>query len=406
VLEPQGVISVSACTSSAGGAASARPMSSPPAARGRAPLLVVLTLALVLLGAVVAPAPAQAHETWVHGTVVGCQCHFIALDDIACTSSCHPGLASVPGQKCWSCHAPGTDTSAFSSSDEACAQECHLFERTDDSWGYVTPSQHETVPHLGAEPEYGGCLACHALGAPTGTSFESAHHSGLTLEQPTCARCHDGVLSSKQGDHGPYECLACHTEMDRPDVPANCVPCHLDTPLPSTGQSCLECHAEHVHTGDVGTCRACHPEYRRHADAAVDCTRCHRGMALYHHGYEVSAARVCRECHPRGHDGTRIAGSKCLVCHTGRTPVADPSGQHSRDVNKLYRCRACHLKTVHAKATHPRYTCRTCHRTSMHALQKRPTNATCLRCHPTAVYHTGWFKCVLCHRRAVHDRTP
>jgi len=352
------------------------------------------------------PAAAQAREAWVHGTVVGCQCHFIAMDDIACTTSCHTGLKSVPGQKCWSCHAPGSDTSTLASSDEACAQECHLYERTDYSYGYLTPYQHVAVPHFGAEPEYGGCLKCHATGSPTGTSFESAHHSGLTLEAPACARCHDGVLASKQGDHGPHECLECHTAMDRPAVPANCVPCHLDTALPATGESCIACHEEHIHTGDVGTCRACHRPYRRHADTAVDCTRCHRSMALYHHGYEVRAAKVCRDCHPRGHDGTRIAGYRCKTCHTGKTPLADPSAQHSRDVTKLYRCRACHLKTVHARATHPRYTCRTCHRGGMHALQKLPTNATCVRCHASAAFHTGPFKCVVCHRRAVHDRTP
>lgn len=364
----------------------------------------VFTCALLALACL--PGAAQAREAWVHGTVVGCQCHFVAQDDIACTSSCHMGFASVPGQKCWICHAPGSDTSTLSSSSEACAQECHLYARTVDSYVYETPYRHEAVPHLGAESEYGTCLDCHALGGPTGISFESAHHSGQSLEVPACVRCHDGVLAIREGNHGPHECLECHAAMDRPAVPASCQPCHVDTPPPVGGESCVECHAEHIHTGDVGTCRACHPEYRRHAEAAVDCQRCHRNMAVYHHGYEVSAARVCRECHARGHDGTRISGSKCAVCHTGKTPVADPSGEHSRTVTKLYNCRTCHLKVVHAKATRPSYTCRTCHKSSMHALQRLPTNATCLRCHPTAVYHTGWFRCVLCHKRAVHDRTP
>ena len=409
-LEPQGVITLSACTTSASGVASASPMSPPappcvrPGTRRLLPLAFALVLAFIALTLI--PAAAEAREAWIHGTVVGCQCHFIAMDDIACTTSCHTGLKSVPGQKCWNCHAPGSDTSTLASSDEACAQECHLYERTDYSYAYLTPYQHAAVPHFGTEPEYGGCLECHATGAPTGKSFESAHHSGLTLEAPACARCHDGVLSSKQGNHGPHECLECHTAMDRPEVPANCTPCHLDTPPPVSGESCVECHAEHIHTGDVGTCRACHGAYRRHAEAAVDCARCHRSMALYHHGYEVSAARACRECHPRGHDGTRVAGYRCKSCHTGKTPLADPSAQHSRDVTKLYRCRTCHTQVVHARATRPSYTCRTCHKSGMHALQKLPTNATCVRCHASAAFHTGPFKCVVCHRRAVHDRTP
>jgi hypothetical protein len=359
------------------------------------PVLAVLALL---------PASAQAHDSWVHGTVVGCQCHFTGLVDAACTTSCHVGFASVPGQKCWSCHAPGSDTSLLSS-NEACRQECHLFAKTTYSWGYWASYQHTAEPHFGADPVYGECLDCHALGGPTGESIESSHHSGLTLEAPTCGRCHDGVVASKQGNHGPHECLECHTVMDRPEMPANCVACH--TERTANGQECQECHLEHIHTGDVGTCRACHGTYYRHALAAVDCEKCHREMALFHHGWEVIGAKTCRLCHARGHDGTRVPGSKCKVCHTGPTPLANPTAQHSRRVSNRLRCRTCHsTKVVHARAYRPKYTCRTCHKSRMHSLQKIPTNAICLNCHPRAVYHTGPFKCVLCHRRAVHDRTP
>jgi hypothetical protein len=367
-------------------------------------IALALACAVTLAVLALAPSSAQARETWVHGTVVGCQCHFTGMVDAACTTSCHLGLASVPGQKCWSCHAPGSDTVLLSSDSEACAQECHLYERTLYSYGYLTPYQHGAEPHFGAEPVYGGCLDCHAAGGPNGTSIESAHHSGLTLEAPSCIRCHDGVVASKQGDHGPHGCLECHVDMDRPEMPANCTACHLETT--ATGQECQECHLEHIHA-PVGTCRSCHGAYFRHAAAAVDCRKCHRGSPLLHHGFEVVGATTCRTCHARGHAGTRVPGSKCSACHTGKTPLANPSAQHSRKVTRLINCRTCHTKkVVHAKATRPAYTCRTCHKSRYHSLQKKPTNATCLACHPRAAYHTGPFKCVLCHRRAVHDRTP
>ncbi len=358
--------------------------------------MAVLTVFAVL------PAAAQAHDTWIHGTIEGCLCHYTGMVDAACTTSCHTTLTSVPGRNCWSCHAPGSDTSLLSS-ETACRQECHLYAESTYSWGYWTTYQHTATPHFGAS--YGECLDCHALGGPTGESIESSHHSGLTFEPPSCARCHDGVIASKQGNHGPLECLECHEGMDRPEMPANCVACHTETT--ATGQECQECHLEHIHTGDVGSCRRCHGTYYRHALAAVDCAKCHLEMPLLHHGWEVIGAKTCRVCHARGHDGYRIPGSKCKVCHTGTTPLSNPTAQHSRRVAERIRCRTCHsTKEVHARATHPKYTCRTCHKSRMHSLQKIPTNLRCLDCHPSAAYHTGPFKCVLCHRRAVHDRTP
>ena len=124
----------------------------------------VVLLAVVVLALTFAAAPASAYSQWQHDGATGCVCHTIASGtptDATC-ATCHSGFQSYPGKTCWSCHAPGQDTSTLSSPSSACSQECHLWNATQKQ--YITPTTHGTNPHLGSTT---ACLDCH----PTSVSW-------------------------------------------------------------------------------------------------------------------------------------------------------------------------------------------------------------------------------------------
>ena len=120
--------------------------------------LMTVVVALVLgAGAAVAlavvAAPAHAFPSWAHGGIPAgsCSCHNNGTPTDATCTACHTGYQSVPGYNCWSCHAPGQDTSGMSSTSADCSQTCHLY--SDYTRDYTTAFTHGTNPHLGSSPE-------------------------------------------------------------------------------------------------------------------------------------------------------------------------------------------------------------------------------------------------------------
>ncbi len=385
--------------------------------------LVLVAIAVGIAAAVlpaVAAAPAHAYGSWIHDSVpVGpgadaCSfCHGDgSADNADCTSLCHSGFMVTPGatvderftRSCWSCHEPGAATGPLSATSAACTQECHLY--TPVFKRYEVAFAHGAEPHLGASPPYGECLDCHATSVTIRDPGDSPHHDGVDSQAPGCTDCHDGVLAGAQQTHGTLACEACHEGMDRPTAPQACSRCH---PSATFGAAdCLTCHAAQVHdtTPNVGSCTRCHDEgYRQHA-GDVACTRCHTNTAKAHHATARPVAKGCRSCHAMRHAGKKVAAARCAGCHRGSTPAFKPRAQHSTTVTKRFVCSGCHAQKLHAKASGAKLTCRTCHKGRYHAGQARVATSVCVKCHSSALRHSGGLRCALCHRSSVHDPTP
>ena len=108
---------------------------------------VALLAAIVLALAFTAP-PASAYSQWAHDGATGCSCHDQGTPTDATCTACHTGFKSYPGMNCWSCHAPGQDTSTLSSPSSACSQECHLWDSTQKSVQHRDHARHEPAPRV------------------------------------------------------------------------------------------------------------------------------------------------------------------------------------------------------------------------------------------------------------------
>ncbi len=172
--------------------------------RGSPPLVfgVLMLLVAGVLG-VLAPSPAAAQETYLHGIATSCgMCHQGPTpdqggelpDDTACTSSCHLGFVARGENTCTSCHTPGQDLSAVQTPDGCATSNCHL-----------------TEPHYGSNTE--GCTtSCHTTASPAAPNG-SAHHTNDERTAPTretCDSCH--IV------HEPFVadlvCFDCHVGYD------------------------------------------------------------------------------------------------------------------------------------------------------------------------------------------------
>ena len=383
---------------------------------GCAAALVWAAAVAVLL--TLATAPAAAYSNWAHDGIPpgpamqNCDlCHANGISNTSCTGLCHRGFKVTPGatvdgrfaQTCWSCHAPGEDTSKFSSPSAACSQDCHLYN--DYSNAYSIPSSHGPEPHLGASPPYGVCLDCHSTSEGYASPGSSPHHDGVASHSPSCTECHDGTYASAQASHDGVGCESCHEGMDLPAVPTACNACHAASTFGSA--DCRSCHAAQVHNTapDVGSCTSCHSGYQKHA-GALQCTSCHTNTAAFHHATAAPAVKSCRSCHAMKHAGAKVSGSHCADCHKGSAPAAKPRAQHSSTVTRKFVCTGCHSKKLHAKSRGASTTCRSCHKSKYHAGQAAVASSACTRCHSSARSHAGGYPCVRCHKSVVHDPTP
>jgi hypothetical protein len=140
--------------------------------RGSRPLPALDLLVAVLAAAFLAawlPSVALAHDSSRHGGIDDCEtCHVNAHTwwtptNEHCTG-CHADY-KVPrrGLLCWTCHAPGQDTSAVRS-DASCTAACHL------------PGG-STVTHVVHPGGSVACSSCHAVTASPSDPGDSPHHS-------------------------------------------------------------------------------------------------------------------------------------------------------------------------------------------------------------------------------------
>jgi hypothetical protein len=291
--------------------------------------VAVALLSAVILALVITASPASAFTNWQHDGAIGCEsCHSPTMPTDASCTGCHPGFQSYPDMTCWSCHAPGQDTSTLSTPSSACSQECHLWSSVQKQ--YVVPSTHGANPHLGASPE---CLDCHQTSVSVFDPGSSPHHSGQATGFSDCGVCH----SSPQRHAGKVACTSCHT-------------------------SAQAFHLFEANSPGYKNCGACHT--KRHAGKRVTsrCTSCHKG----------TSGRAAR------HSSTVTKKFVCSGCHSKKL--------HARAVSGAVKsCRTCHKGQFHAaQRTPPKSTCTRCHRPAL----RHDNGFQCTLCHRRAVHNT------------------
>jgi hypothetical protein len=290
--------------------------------------VAVTLLAAVALALAFTATPASAFSNWQHDGAMGCEsCHSQGTPTDATCTGCHTGFQAVPGDTCWTCHAPGQDTSTLSSPSSACTQECHLWNSTQKQ--YNIPYQHGDNPHLGSTPE---CLDCHSTSPSVDDPGLSPHHSGQETGFTQCSACH----TSQQEHRGKVACATCHTSAQQ---------FHLYQATSPGFKNCASCHTMR-HAGKKvaqSKCAQCHKGSNgrpaQHSSSITKkfvCSGCH--TQKLHASRVSSAVKSCRTCHGgKYHAKQRTPGkSKCTQCHT--VALRHDNG---------YQCTLCHRKAVH-----------------------------------------------------------
>jgi hypothetical protein len=294
--------------------------------------IVGVVLAAAVLALALGARPASAFSQWQHDGATTCTaCHTGGTPaNASCTDWCHADFKAYPDMNCWSCHAPGADTSTLSTPGSACSQECHLWNSVQKQ--YIVPSTHGDTPHLGGP--LGSCLGCHSTSPTWYDPGDSPHHSGEVTGFSECGACH----SKEQKHVNKVACTKCHT----------------------TAQAF---HTFTANSPGYKKCGACHT--MRHAGkrvAANKCGACHKGSSgrAVQHSSKVTKNRVCSGCHKQK--------------------------LHARSVSKkVTSCRTCHTKKFHAKQpAPPKSTCTKCHRIAL----RHDNGFRCTLCHRRAVHAT------------------
>ena len=297
--------------------------------------VVVVLLAAVVAALAFAAPPASAFGSWAHDGATGCSCHDQGTPTDATCVACHTGYKSYPGLNCWSCHAPGQDTSSLSSPSSACSQQCHLWNSAQKQ--YVTPTTHGTNPHVGSTAD---CLACHSTSPSITNPGTSPHHSGQAT--------------------GFTQCGTCHGSLQQHDGKVACVTCHQDA------------QAFHLYQADspgFTQCGSCHT--MRHAGKKIaqnKCASCHKGSngRPAQHSTSVTKKYVCSGCHKMALHASRVskAVTSCRTCHSGKYHAAQRLP--TRTV-----CTRCHASAArHADG----YQCTLCHRRAVHNARPSAVN--------------------------------
>ena len=291
--------------------------------------MAVTLLAAAALALSLSAAPAGAFSQWQHDGAMGCDsCHSGGTPTDAACTSCHPGFISYPDDTCWTCHAPGQDTSTLSTPGTACSQECHLWNAVQKA--YIIPSTHGANPHLGSSSD---CTSCHATSVSIFDPGSSPHHSGQAPGFNDCGACH----SSLQKHAGKVQCTKCHTTA---------AAFHLYTANSPGFKNCRRCHA------------------MRHAGKAVansKCATCHKGSSgrTAQHSSSVTRKFVCTGCHTKRLHARAVSTRvrSCRTCHKGRYHAAQRTpgkavctGCHSiaKRHDNGFACTLCHRRAVHA----------------------------------------------------------
>jgi hypothetical protein len=294
---------------------------------------VVLAAAMALA---FAASPASAFSEWRHDGATTCSaCHTSAGTSDATCTGCHAGFRSYPGMTCWSCHAPGEDTSDLSAPSSACSQGCHLWDSARKQ--YNIPSTHGANPHLGSSSQ---CLGCHPTSPSWFDAGDSPHHSGEAPGISDCGACH----GQPQKHAGKVACTTCHS-------------------------SAAAFHTFAASSPGYKKCGSCHT--MRHAGKKVAtsrCATCHKGSSgrSVQHSSSITRSRVCGGCHGQKLHARAVSNAvkDCTTCHRGRFHASQPRLGNAT-------CERCHQV---AKRHDGGFRCTLCHRRAVHATRPSPVN--------------------------------
>jgi hypothetical protein len=290
--------------------------------------VAVVLLATVVLALAFSASPASAFSSWQHDGAMGCEsCHSQGTPTNATCTGCHSGFQAFPDDTCWTCHAPGQDTSTLSTPSSACSQECHLWNAAQKA--YTIPFTHGDNPHLGSTPE---CLDCHSTSPSISDPGASPHHSGQATGFTQCSACH----SSPQKHAGKVACASCHKNAEA---------FHLYQASSPGFKNCGDCHT------------------KRHAGKKVPqskCAQCHKGSSgrPAQHSSKVTKKYVCTGCHTKALHASKVSSAvkNCRTCHSTKYHASQPTPSrtvcsrcHTRALNHAngYQCTLCHRRAVH-----------------------------------------------------------
>jgi DmsE family decaheme c-type cytochrome len=255
--------------------------------------LVILTVAVIGLGAAARPSPQSNKDAETCGT-----CH----DDLVKAFAARPH-AALKDKTCTACH--GT---AQKHIDEEGKGGVFAFRSTD------RPSEKSAK-----------CLTCHQKDNP---EFASSPHAKGSLDCTTCHTVHGTIANSA---------------LLKTDVNKNCSLCHTDIfaqfqlnerhRLQEGVMTCTTCHNPHESAtrNRLGgfkqeACLKCHtdkggPFIYEHLSSRVEgCTICHEahGSPNRHLLTHQSVADLCFSCHagaPAWHANFTPSGTNCVTCH-------------------------------------------------------------------------------------------
>ena len=285
--------------------------------------------------------------------------------------------------------------------------ECHLKKHVPKSEGFTVTNgiyfigvQFNSCTDCHRDVHNGklaaNCEKCHSTEGWTGKNLKFSHDTDSTYplvgkhKTTECAKCHQPPTAGAALGTAPFkgiahECLSCHKDPHRGELPTTCTPCH--TPSGWRKENLTFDHNKNSK----------YPLEGKHA--AVSCEKCHTpakpGDALGLAKFRGLPMASCADCHPDPH--RQQFTQACTVCHPSPATwnVTKKQFDHDRDSkfpltgeHAEARCIKCHKPTPpdtklgQAKFKELPMGCADCHKI------KRPDK------HPEAAFGT---LCVSCH---------
>ncbi|MGD2116227.1 MAG: cytochrome c3 family protein, partial [Acidobacteriota bacterium] len=386
---------------------------------GVAPAPGALFLAVAVVTATLAAAPAAAQEPAEHPRLVSVEaarctaCHGDLVEDRSvvhppaaddCTT-CHDfqiddagtrvALMDAPPSLCVLCHdeeaeangevatphVPVVDTCLNCHDPHAADRPSLLLDAQPDLCAVCHDVEGLQEVHGGQLTDGVTCTACHEPHGSESPSMLAAAELHPPFEDGTCTACHRPPFGNRirLQARGEEVCSACHGEMSEPDDAS----VHAALTGDRRRAGCLSCHDPHMSSEAPllqqrvpEVCAQCHEPIldavRADTGHAVgeDCTWCHRP----HSSPEprLLTARppgLCGDCHDIGgeeltaaHLGADLTGLDCLACHS-------PHGAGN--------------PSLLAQTLHPPVLdgCDLCHEGASDALMEDGESALCFYCH-------------------------
>jgi hypothetical protein len=358
--------------------------------------------------------PGELHNTHAH------------LEGVGNCTQCHESGKQLSAQKCLSCHTLlaariSAGKGAHANKEFQQCENCHIEHQGKNFDLIYWKNGKDGFDHLF-----------------TGYPLEGAH------QRLKCAQCHKeeyirdkAALSENNKNLSrtflglSQDCLTCHKDQHRQQLPENCLFCHTYTawkpafnfnhsnstfPLAGGHQtvSCNRCHPKKKDSQETfyiqyknlphGRCGDCHRDV--HDGRLGDqCERCHtpagwRGnlTASFNHdrtNYPLQGKHAllpCASCHPRNRSLTSVKYGSCRDCHTDYH-----GGQFSAREQKG-ACEECHTDAGfspaqftledHQQSSYPltgahlAVPCTACHQKSKTGIKFRLLSYDCITCHP------------------------